>query len=71
MEDLSTSASISIREHEILHLLSEGYSNREMSKKLSVSESTIKTHLVNIYFKLKVNSRMQAVSKAKLLKLIP
>jgi LuxR family transcriptional regulator, maltose regulon positive regulatory protein len=71
MEDLSTSASISIREQEILQLLSEGYSNREMSKKLSVSESTIKTHLVNIYFKLKVNSRMQAVSKAKLLKLIP
>ncbi|MFN8433457.1 MAG: LuxR C-terminal-related transcriptional regulator [Anaerolineales bacterium] len=71
MEKLSTSASISIREQEILLLLSEGYSNREMSKKLSVSESTVKTHLANIYTKLKVNSRMQAVSRAKQLKLVP
>ncbi|MCB0101583.1 MAG: hypothetical protein H6635_04315 [Anaerolineales bacterium] len=71
LENLSTSASISMREQEILYLLSEGYSNREMSKKLSVSESTIKTHLGNIYTKLKVNSRMLAVSKAKQLKLIP
>ncbi|MBL8103527.1 MAG: hypothetical protein JNM02_13415, partial [Anaerolineales bacterium] len=71
MEKLSTSASISIREREILQLLSEGYSNREMSKKLSVSESTIKTHLGNIYSKLNVNSRMQAVTLAKQLKLIP
>ncbi len=71
MENLSASASISIREQEILLLLSEGYSNREMSKKLSVSESTIKTHLGNIYTKIKVNSRMLAVSRAKQLKLIP
>ncbi|HNB41090.1 MAG TPA: LuxR C-terminal-related transcriptional regulator, partial [Anaerolineales bacterium] len=71
MEKLSTSASISIREQEILLLLSEGYSNREISKKLSVSESTVKTHLGNIYMKLKVNSRMLAVSRAKQLKLIP
>ncbi len=71
MEKLSISASISIREQEILHLLSEGYSNREMSKKLSVSASTIKTHLGNIYTKLNVNSRMQAVSRAKQLKIVP
>jgi LuxR family maltose regulon positive regulatory protein len=70
MEKLSASASISIREREILQLLSEGYSNREMSKKLSVSESTVKTHLGNIYSKLNVNSRMQAVSLAKQLKLV-
>lgn len=71
LEKLSTSASISMREREILILLSEGYTNREMSKKLSVSESTIKTHLGNIYIKLNVNSRMQAVSVAKRLKLMP
>lgn len=71
LEKLSTSASISMREQEILQLLSEGYSNREMSKKLSVSESTIKTHLGNIYSKLNVSSRMQAVTLAKQLKLIP
>lgn len=71
LEKLSTSASISIREREILQLLSEGFSNREMSKKLSVSESTVKTHLANIYYKLNVNSRMQAVTLAKQLKLVP
>ncbi len=71
MEKLSASATISMREQEILQLLSEGYSNREMSKKLSVSESTVKTHLGNIYSKLNVNSRMQAVALAKQLKLIP
>ncbi len=57
MEMLSTSASISTREQEILELLSMGYSNREMAAKLSISESTVKTHLANIYSKLGVNSR--------------
>ncbi len=71
MELLSTSASISAREQEILHLLSAGYSNVEMAKKLSISESTIKTHLGNIYYKLNVKSRMQAVSRAKQLKIVP
>lgn len=71
MERLTTSASISARELEVLQLLSEGHSNIEISQYLSVSQSTIKTHLGNIYTKLKVNSRMLAVSKAKQLKLIP
>lgn len=71
MKKLSASASISIREQEILSLLSEGYSNREMSKKLSISESTVKTHLGNIYTKLKVNSRILAVTRAKQLKIVP
>lgn len=70
METLSTSASISAREQEILHLLSSGCSNRDLAEKLSISESTVKTHLGNIYYKLNVNSRVQAITRAKDLKLV-
>ncbi|MCB9113189.1 MAG: hypothetical protein H6634_18240 [Anaerolineales bacterium] len=70
MDKLSKSASVSNREQEILNLLSQGYSNREIAQKLLVSESTVKTHLANIYTKLKVNNRMQAVALAKQTKII-
>jgi len=69
LETLSTSASISPREQEIIHLLSAGYSNREIATKLSISESTVKTHLGHIYHKLNVNKRVHAISRAKELKL--
>jgi len=71
MEKLLTSASIAAREQEVLLLLGEGYAKREISSQLSVSESTVKTHIANIYAKLNVNSRLQAVSLARQLKLIP
>jgi LuxR family maltose regulon positive regulatory protein len=67
---LSTSASISPREQEVLRLMSLGYSNCELAQRLSISEATVKTHLSNIYKKLNVNSRVQAVTCAKELKLI-
>ncbi|HVN15963.1 MAG TPA: LuxR C-terminal-related transcriptional regulator, partial [Anaerolineales bacterium] len=67
---LSASASISPREQEVLRLLSAGCSNREIAMKLSISESTIKTHVGNIYYKLNVNSRIQAITYAKELKLV-
>lgn len=67
---LSASASISPREQEVLRLLSAGYSNREMATKLSISESTVKTHIANIYGKLNVSGRIQAVTYAKELKLV-
>ncbi|MFT3892824.1 MAG: LuxR C-terminal-related transcriptional regulator [Anaerolineales bacterium] len=70
MATLSTSALISPREQEILHLISAGYTNREMAGKLSISESTVKTHVGNIYQKLQVNSRVQAITRAKELKLV-
>ncbi len=67
---LSTSASISAREQEVLRLMNAGYSNREMAMKLSISESTIKTHVANIYTKLNVKGRVQAITYAKELKLV-
>jgi LuxR family maltose regulon positive regulatory protein len=70
LESLSASASISPREQEVLRLMSVGCSNRDMAKKLSISESTVKTHVGNIYCKLNVNSRVQAILYAKELKLV-
>jgi DNA-binding CsgD family transcriptional regulator len=62
---------LSKRELEILNLLAEGHSNQEIAAKLFVSLSTIKTHNQNLFEKLNVNRRIQAVEKAKNLSLIP
>ncbi len=67
---LSVAASISAREQQVLRLLSAGLSNREIADRFSVSDSTIKTHLENIYRKLGVKSRTQAVAQAQTLKLV-
>lgn len=51
--------SLSPREQEVLQLLNEGYSNREIAEKLYVSLATIKTHAHNIYEKTGVSSRFE------------
>jgi two-component system, NarL family, response regulator DegU len=48
------------REREILALVSEGYSNRELAKMIWVTEQTVKFHLSNIYRKLDVSNRTEA-----------
>jgi DNA-binding CsgD family transcriptional regulator len=62
---------LSKRELEILGLLAQGHSNQEIAAKLFVSLSTVKTHLQNLFEKLEVKRRTQAVEKAKRLSLIP
>src|SRR6195952_2872680 len=62
---------LSKRELEILSLLAQGYSNQEIAAKLFVSLSTVKTHNQNLFEKLDVKRRIQAVEKAKRLNLIP
>lgn len=62
---------ITPREHEILGLIAEGLSNREIGEKLFVSENTVKTHSSRVFEKLSVNRRVQAVQKGKDLGLIP
>lgn len=62
---------ISPREHEILELLARGISNREMAERLGISPNTVKTHVARLYEKLMVEKRMQAVEKARMLRLIP
>ncbi len=59
------------RELEILHIISQGHSNQEIADKLFVSLNTIKTHINNIYSKLNVKRRTQAVLKARELNIIP
>ena len=62
---------LSKRELEILNLLAQGHSNQEIAVKLFVSLSTVKTHNQNLFEKLDVKRRIQAVEKAKRLNLIP
>ena len=62
---------ISKREHEVLELIAQGLSNQEIANKLFVSLNTIKTHSSNLFLKLEVNRRTQAVQKGKELRLIP
>jgi DNA-binding NarL/FixJ family response regulator len=59
------------REIEILHLLAEGLSNKEIAYRLSISEKTVKNHLSSIFSKLQVNDRMQALIYAYKHNLIP
>ncbi|HBL29612.1 MAG TPA: helix-turn-helix transcriptional regulator [Acidobacteria bacterium] len=59
------------REQEILGLIAEGLSNREIAERLFVSENTVKTHSSRLFDKLGVNRRVQAVVKARELGLIP
>lgn len=61
---------ISKRELEVLNLIASGLSNEEIAQKLFVSMNTIKTHTSNIFLKLDVKRRTQAVEKAKRLNII-
>ncbi|KQT09704.1 LuxR C-terminal-related transcriptional regulator [Ramlibacter sp. Leaf400] len=58
------------KEIRLLQLLAEGYSNRALTEKLFVSDSTVRTHLRNINGKLGANNRTQAVAMARRLGLI-
>ena len=51
------------RENEVLELLSQGYLYKEIAEKLQIGYSTVSTHIENIYEKLHVHSRSQAVAK--------
>ena len=62
---------ITQREHEILGLIAEGLSNREIGERLFVSENTVKTHSSRLFVKLGVNRRVQAVQKGREQRLIP
>ena len=61
---------ISARELEVLQLMAEGLSNSEIADRLFLSLSTVKTHARNLFDKLAVARRTQAVEKARKLGLI-
>jgi DNA-binding NarL/FixJ family response regulator len=58
-------AGLTQREHEVLVKMAQGMSNQEIANALFLSESTIKTHVSNILFKLDSKRRTQAVQVAK------
>jgi LuxR family maltose regulon positive regulatory protein len=61
---------LTCKEMRVLRLLTEGYSNNVMAKKLFVSDSTVRTHLRNINAKLDARSRTQAVAIARRLGMV-
>lgn len=62
---LNSEHDLSKREFEVLEMMAQGYTNQEIADKLYVSLNTIKTHTSNIYLKLEVKRRTQAVQKAR------
>ena len=61
---------LSDREIQVLRLLSAGLSSTEIAEKLIISANTVRSHMKNIYGKLNVHSRYQAVERARELKLL-
>jgi len=70
LENESALAALSAREVEILNLIAQGRSNKEIARVLSIAPETIKSHLKHIFTKLKVERRAQAVSRAQGLGLV-
>ncbi len=62
---------LSERELEVLQLIAEGLTNREIAQRLYLALSTVKVHTYKIYGKLGVHTRMQAVAKARALGVLP
>ena len=62
---------ISQREYEVLELMALGHSNKEIAEALYISLNTVKTHVSNVYVKLDVKRRTQAIQKAKSEGLLP
>jgi LuxR family maltose regulon positive regulatory protein len=58
------------KEAAVLKLVAEGHSNEAIAAKLFVSESTVRTHLRNLFVKLDASSRTQAVARARKLHLV-
>jgi len=69
-KDLTYTEHLSVREKEILLLVSEGLRNKEIALKLFVSEGTIKKHLYNMGQKFETNSRVDLLNRTRQLELI-
>ncbi len=71
VEPAREAAGMTRRELEILSLIAEGLSNKEIAGKLFVSENTVKTHASRVFDKLGARRRTQAVQMGKELGLLP
>jgi len=70
-EDELNRLRLSTRELEVLQLMADGLSNQQIAERLFVSLNTIKTHTSNLFLKMEVERRTQAIEMAKRLGLIP
>jgi LuxR family maltose regulon positive regulatory protein len=62
---------LSQRELEVLHLIALGRTNQEIAQQLIVSKGTVKAHTANIYRKLDVANRTEAVARARQIGILP
>lgn len=69
-EGSEVAAGLTAREQQVLELLSEGHTMRQIATRLSISPRTVETHVAKLYRKLGVRTRVQAVSRAATLGLV-
>jgi two-component system response regulator DevR len=62
--------SVTARENEVLHLMAEGLSSREIACRLGISYATVRSHVRSVSSKLAVHSKLQALVRARELALI-
>jgi DNA-binding CsgD family transcriptional regulator len=70
-ERAQSSLGITEREREVLQLLANGRSNKEIAAKLGLSPNTVKTHVASLFEKLRVARRTEAILRARELELVP
>ena len=70
VQPVKTVEPLTLRELEVLELVARGFTNRSIGRMLSISDRTVQGHLANIFAKLQVNSRTEAVTKGLQLGLI-
>ncbi len=58
---------LSEREKDVLQMIAAGYKNSEIADKLFVSQNTVKTHIKNIYIKLDVKNRIEALKRVQII----
>jgi LuxR family maltose regulon positive regulatory protein len=66
----SLAESLSERELEVLRLLAAGYKYKEVAERLVITMNTVRSHTKNVYSKLNVNNRTQAITRAKELNML-
>jgi ATP/maltotriose-dependent transcriptional regulator MalT len=62
---------LSPRELAVLEALAAGQSNKEIARTLDVSPNTVKTHIANLFAKLEVSRRTEAIARARALGIMP
>jgi DNA-binding CsgD family transcriptional regulator len=64
-ERLRSTPQLTPRQRQLLGLVAEGYTNQQIGRRMNLAEGTVRTHLNNIYSRLKVRSRTEAVTRAR------